>query len=597
MDVTLMTTFHLRRLLISLLAVTLLTAVLAIRLAYLQLVAAENYSRHHINLVQQAVQQRQEELILNSGRGAITDRDGKALTGEIRYVLVLFPIARRTAGDEDLAQAARLLNLSLDHLKEVRDRLKEPTIYHQGGKMVFLEEREAEEINRLNIPGILGVPYELRYPVQERLASHLIGHVGQNPDWVTTRFAEEVAQGILDQNSVVGISGLELTFQPFLQGVGPTSLAYYVDGKGNLLRGLGLKYLAHDHQFYPLTVRTTLDAHLQRRVEEILDHHQVEEGAVVLLDSHNSHIVAMASRPEPTEDRFDSPSWENKALKRYAPGSIFKVVVAAAALEEGLVRMEDTFHCPGSLPGTPFTCWKKEGHGYLTFAQAFYHSCNIVFGELATKLGAERLEEYGYQLGVLQLNGWHAEALFHLEDFHQLDREEAGQLFDGRRSPLEREDSQFLRQTGIGQLDVQLSPLAVANMMATISRGGIPYQVKAVEAIHYQTGGTFYRFNDQPLDGAPLSPYTVYQLRQLLQGVVTKGTGQPLKEAPLSVAGKTGTAQVGWDDKLELRWFAGYADVENPRYAFSVVILNQQAHESNLAIQVVKDLLEELGDS
>lgn len=591
-----MTTLHLRRLLLSLLLVTLLIVVLVFRLAYLQLVAAENYSRHHVNLVRQAVQQRQEELILKSGRGAITDRDGNALTGQIRYVLVLFPLSRRAADDVDLAKAARLLDISPDHLKRVRDQLKEPSIYLREGKMVFLTEQEAELINQLNIPGILGVPYELRYPAQGRLASHLIGHVGQNPDWVAVRFAEEVSQGILDKNSVVGISGLELTFQPFLQGLGPASLAYYVDGQGNLLHGLGLKYLDTDNQFYPLTVRTTLDSPLQQKVEQILDQNQVKEGAVVVLDGRNSHILAMASRPEPQEGQAAPSSWENKALKRYAPGSIFKVVVAAAALDQGLVRLEDSFHCPGTLPGVPFTCWKKEGHGHITFAEAFYHSCNIVFGQLAAQLGPDLLEEYTRKLGLLQFNGWHTEKLFHLENFHQLDREEVGQLFDPRRSPLEREDRQYLRQTGIGQLDVQLSPLAVANMMATIGRGGSAYQVKAVEAILYRTGGTFYTFHDQPLDIPPLSPYTVYQLRQLLQGVVTEGTGKSLNGGPISVAGKTGTAQVGLDEKMELRWFAGYTDIQDPRYAFAVVILNQKSKEPNLALEVVKGLLQELGE-
>jgi cell division protein FtsI/penicillin-binding protein 2 len=591
-----MTGLHLRRLVWFSMIVSILLGVLSLRLAYIQLVATESFSPRQINLLKQSVNQRQEELILKSGRGAITDRHGQVLTGQTKHVLVIFPLSQRTVQDEKLNQVAERLDISVQDLRSAQEQLSEPSIFKDGKGIHFITKDEADRINELNIPGLLGLPYELRYSYEDRLASHLLGYLGQNPDWIMQHYPQEVAQGILDENSVIGISGLERTFQPFLQGLGPTSLAYYVDGRGEPLQGLGLKYIADDNPFYPLTVQTTLDANLQKSVEHIMADHSVQDGAVVILDSQTSEIMAMASSPSPVEEDFSHPSWNNKALKRYTPGSVFKVVVAAAALEKELTTLDTTYECPGSIPGTSFKCWKEGGHGKITFAQAFYESCNIVFGELAAQLGDELLEQYADKLGLLQLNGWHKDAFFHLTDFKQLDREEQGQVFDSKRTQVERSDIQYLRQTGIGQLDVQLTPLAVANMMAAISRGGSKYQVKAVNAIEYQMGGTFYLFPDEPMAGESITPYTAYQLQQLLRGVVTDGTAQGLKDAPQTIAGKTGTAQVSKERELEHRWFAGYFPAEKPRYALAVLIINQKPGQPNLAIEVANDLITALSE-
>lgn len=585
-----MTAHHLRRFIILFTVVFILIGLLLFRLAYIQLVVAESFSPHKINLLKQSAQQRQEELILKSGRGAITDRNGEVLTGQIKHVLVMFPLSKKSVQTEQLQKVAEILHISVPDLLQ-RMNQSEPMIYKDADGIRFITQQEAEQINALNIPGILGLPYELRYPADKRLASHLLGYLGQNPEWIRNHYSQEVDQGLLQENSVVGISGLERTFQPFLQGLGPVSLAYYVDGRGEPLYGLGLKYIADDNPFYPLTVQTTLDIQLQRAVEEILDNQGVAEGAVVILDSETSEILALASRPIPQKRDFSHSSWQNKGLQRFAPGSIFKVVVAAAALEEELTTMDTAYECPGQLSDSSFKCWKEEGHGTLTFAQAFYQSCNIVFGQLAEELGDERLEEYAHKLGLLQLNGWHTDQLFHLADFKQLDQEEEGQVFHVGRTQEERRDPQYLRQTGIGQLDVQLSPLAVANMMAAISRGGSKYQAKAVNAIEYETGGTFYLFGPKTLEGPSISPYTAYQLQQLLRGVVTSGTAKKLSSH--SLAGKTGTAQGGRND-IEHRWFAGFYPVEKPRYALAVVVLNQKPNESNRALEVVDELVDQL---
>lgn len=575
------------------------------RLAYIQLWATEHFSHRGVNLIKQSVQQRQQEFVLHSGRGEITDRYGQPFTGKSTYVLTLFPLMNRTAiSKQKLDDLATLLSVSSTQLVETLEKVREPLIFRQGGKIRELTEEEAEQINQLGIPGILGLPYELRYPPEQMLAQHLIGYLGQNREIILEEYREELTQGLLKEDSEIGISGLERTFQPFLLGVGPTTLAYFVDGRGEPLSGIDVKYREQENPFYPLSVRTTLDYSLQLFLEHVLDKQQIEEGAFVILDAQTSEILAMASRPNFDRQKERVEAWENKAIKRYPLGSIFKIVVAAAALEQELVQLDSTFTCEGVLEGTNFHCWLREGHGQLRFEEAFAESCNLVFGRLAQELGAELLETYAEKLGLLSTNGWQTDALFHLTNFTQLDREEIGQVFASVRNSMEKDDPMYLLQTGIGQLDVQATPLAVANMLATILRGGHKQQVKAVQSIQYQTGMPFYHFAKQKLEGDSISPYTAYQLQHLMALVTERGTAsRVLKERSWKAAGKTGTAQgLKYNqDKAEHmvnhHWFAGYYPQHNPKYVLVGLALNRPVGARNISVELFAELTEWLAQT
>ena len=570
------------------------------RLAYIQLWATEHFSHRGVNLIKQSVQQRQQKFVLHSGRGEITDRYGQPFTGKSTYVVTMFPLMNKTAiSREKLDELARLLSIGSGELVETLEKVREPLIFRQQGKIKELTEEEAELVNQLGIPGILGLPYELRYPPEQMLAQHLIGYLGQNREVILKEYREELAQGLLEEDSEIGISGLERTFQPFLLGVGPTTLAYYVDGRGEPLSGIEVKYRKEENPFYPLSIRTTLDYDLQLYLEHVLDRYQVKEGAFVILDAKNSEILAMASRPNFDRQKERMEAWENKAIKRYPLGSVFKIVVAAAALEEELVQLDTTFICDGVLEGTNFHCWLKEGHGQIRFDEAFAQSCNLVFGQLAQQLGADLLEAYADKLGLLSENGWQIDALFHLDHFKQLDREEKGQVFAPARSDLERNDPLYLLQTGIGQLDVQATPLAVANMLATILRGGQKQQVKAVQSIQYQTGMPFYHFAKQKLEGEAISPYTAYQLQHLLALVTERGTAsQVLKDRKWKAAGKTGTAQALKYDpdqmsaKVNHHWFAGYYPQHHPKYVLVSLALNRPVGARNVSVELFSELVD-----
>lgn len=568
-----------------------------LRLAYIQLIGTESFSSNNINLIKQSIQQRQQQIILHSGRGDITDRNGYVLTGEKTHVLVLFPLIQHSdITDEALTTLTHITGVSEERIIERMEKIREPYIFKTGPGILHITEHEAETINRLNITGIVGLPFETRYSKERLVAAHLIGRIGENPEWVKEAFANEIAQGTLSENSKVGISGLERTFQPFLQGIGPTTLAFYVDGKGRPMEGMDIKYYEHDNPFYPLSIQSTLDLTIQQQLENVLDNRHVSEGTAVILDIETSEIIAMATRPRfSLLDPVDQ-SWRNKALTRYTPGSVFKVVIAAAALENGLTDFKEQYHCDGKIEGTDFHCWKEAGHGTLTFEEAFAQSCNIVFGNLATQLGSEQIEEYAEKLGLLEPNGWSTEQLFYLDHFQQLEGEEVGQVIANARTEEEIEDINYLLRTGIGQVDVQVTPLAVANMMATIAKGGFKHETKAVNEINYATGGLFHRFPAQKMTSPTISPYTAYQLQRLLAGVPEYGTASHvLGDKPWKVAGKTGTAETKINRAMSPshnhQWFAGYYPQQKPRYAIAVLTLNQPSHSRNVSVDVFADIV------
>lgn len=570
-------------------------SVLVFRLAYIQMIGTESFSKRNVNLIQNAVKQRQQTIVLSSGRGEITDRYGISLTGNQKYVLVGFPFVQRSIERErNLYQVAEILHLSVDKLKEFILSLKKPTIFPSQNESLALSEEQMKRVNALDIPGLIAVPMEERYAPEKRYAQHLIGYVGQNSEYVRANYANEIERGILTPNSEIGISGLEKTFQPFLQSSAPSLLSYTVDARGEPIPGLSFKYIDQISPFYPLVVQSTLDLELQTVVERVMDQRQIREGAIVVLDIETSELLALSSRPDYMQNKEDVHSWENKALTRYSPGSIFKLVIAAAALEEELVNINDSFICNGQVEGTTFNCWKRSGHGKLTFEEAFAHSCNVVFGLVAQQLGPDVIEAYAHKLGFLQPNGWEGR-LFRYSHFRQFDHEETGQVFSAERTEQERTDKQYLLQTGIGQLDVQVTPLAVANMIATITKGGIKHQVKAVNNILYQTGAIFYHFGEQTLSGPKLSPYTAYQLQKLMANVVIDGTGQALAAEPWHVGGKTGTAQrfdpVNGTERNH-QWFAGYYPQQNPRYAIVVLALHRSPREKNVAIEGFRDIVQ-----
>lgn len=548
---------------------------LLFRLAELQLLDTESFSKHEINLIEASVKQRSQEMVVDNGRGNFLDRSGNPLSYETSSVLVLFPFLKKM--DWQVHQVAKTIGVSEYALKNAVEKSKEPFAYGDPDP-VILTKSQMDAINEMKIPGVFAV--ERKYPLDKIPAAQLLGIIGENENLLKSRYGEK---DFLPR-TLIGLSGLEKSFDEFLVAEGKSKLVYHVDGEGAPLFGINVKYIEPANPFYPINVQTSIDKDLQMIVEEAVDKYDIKKGGVVLLDIKTNSVLSMVSRPEINKKApFSDEGIENMMVKQHIPGSVFKTVVAAAAIDSGLDDPNRKFDCSKKLNGEPDL---KYDHGMLNFTESFARSCNRTFGDIARELQEKDptiLERYAEMLSVKGGVGWKGD-IFHLENFQQMQDEEEGRIFVSEDA---RKDRNFSALSGIGQHEVRVSPLAVANMMATIARGGEKDMVRSVLSIQYQNGAEMTEFPKEKLKGDRISPYTAMKLQKLLREVVVNehGTGRWFKDLPYAVAGKSGTAETGiYDGKKQLhnKWFAGYFPYENPKYALVAVNLGVPEDEGGV---------------
>ncbi|MEW9667274.1 peptidoglycan D,D-transpeptidase FtsI family protein [Ammoniphilus sp. 3BR4] len=561
------------------------------RLLWIQAIDVHQFSKHNVNLVAEAVSQRKQGVTLHTGRGDIQDREGRPLTGSEISGVAVFPLARGRLDEGKVSELAQLLHMRKDELQDLIENVKAPAFIRDSkGKIISLSEEEEAKVGQLDLPGILALPVTERYQ-PDAVATQLIGYISQNPELIQKEYAEELRKGEITRKTLIGASGLERSFERFLQGVGPTSVSYFVDGHGNPLNGLQARLIEQENHFYPLSLRTTLDRALQEKIEAWMNEEGIERGSIVVLDADSREVLAMASRPEfrPNQIQMDSGNWVNRAIKQTFPGSVFKTVVASAVLEEELVKPDEKFVCDGHYGKYGFSCWLEGGHGEITFAEAYAQSCNIAFAQAALRLSPGDLEKYAAKLGLTEQVGWKQSPFFKMNSFRQFNGEERGQVF-AANTP--KQDEGVIIQTAIGQRDVQITPLQAANMVASILDGGKKEEVRVVKEIRYKTGSLFHSFDSHSIPGEQIDPYTAYQLRQMMESVVNDGTGKYLQDATWKLAGKTGTAQTSNENNNQ--WFIGYGPVEQPKYVVAVVAEQEPKSGRNKVMPVFKKIMNEL---
>ncbi len=362
----------------------------------------------------------------------------------------------------------------------------------------------------------------------------------------------------------IGISGLERSLDPVLQGrPGEATIRRDYHGRAE-------EVLKLEPAIPGCDVHLTLDAGLQSDVEGILaswleDLHQA--GSVILMDPSDGAIRAMASFPAPASienerdiaPRRDDPnrSLLNRSVKRAPfpyPGSTFKIVAAAAALEEGLVTRRSTYPCPGHYPGV------KKGFGCLgvhhdiAIDRAMIKSCNVYFYFVGQELGGERLAAWARHFGFGELTGIE---LFEDPGFVRSPSNRLGR-------PWLRGDPWFL---AIGQVNVEVTPLQVVRMAAAIGNGGTLVRPHLVES-----GGVSDTLTNVPARSLDLQPSTLAALQSMMRNVVKDGEGGTAEDQGLDVfeaAAKTGTAETA-QNKPTHAWIVGYAPASNPQVAFVV---------------------------
>ncbi|HHV61842.1 MAG TPA: peptidoglycan glycosyltransferase [Firmicutes bacterium] len=323
----------------------------------------------------------------------------------------------------------------------------------------------------------------------------------------------------------------------------------------------------------------TIDPQLQAVAEAALGH---RNGAVVVLDPATGAVLASASYPAFDANRLDvvwpdiiqdpsSPFINRATSGLYPPGSVFKIIVASAAIETGLIGPNDIFVCSGSIDvnGRKISCPGGRAHGRVNLASALALSCNVAFIQVARKIGGKTLSDFARRFG------FNREIPFDLhvnESRFPAFRGEGSAGGSAGAGDGARDDENLLAEAAIGQGTVLATPLHMAMIASAIANRGVmmrPYVVSQVR--RGGSGETLWRYVPARL-ARPVSVSTAAKVKDLLVAAVESGTGWRAGLDGMSVAGKTGTAQN--PKGAPHAWFVGFAPAANPRVAISVIVEN-----------------------
>jgi cell division protein FtsI/penicillin-binding protein 2 len=567
------------------------------RLCWLQLASQGVFFSMEQELAQNAVKMRQSELTIATGRGNFWDRNLQVLTGEQHTGLILYPYNTSQMIRSDLsAEIATVLGVTQGEWAKFVNQARIPQWWKVAHteEPIKLNKDQIDWFVRNSIDGLIVAPYQTRYD-ELSLARHLIGYVSQQPNRVKQLYPQEVKEGIMSAATPIGAAGLEKTLDSFLKGIGHSSIAMFSDGTGKTSGSMKPRLITPKNSSYPVQVVTTIDARLQRKIEQSMDKQHIKQGAVAVLDVKHAQVHAMATRPQfdPNHVQPTAFNWRNLAVTAEIPGSIFKTVVAAAALENGVVANREKFNCSGEYGKYGFSCWLKQGHGSLSLREAYARSCNITFAKVMERISPDQLEQTAIKLGLLQPIGWKGNIAALGHSMVMFDSEDSGQLF-AAGTPIH--DRGVLTQTSIGQRDVRMTPLQAANLVVTLLNEGVVKSPTTVKEIRYADGRKMLHFpiHYPTKQHGKISVETAKKLSIWMKDVVEYGTGTLLQHATWNLAGKSGTAQTG--NHLVHQWFIGYGPTEQPKYAVAVLINNKPENSSNQAIALFKETMNILAE-
>ena len=409
---------------------------------------------------------------------------------------------------------------------------------------------------------------------------------------------------------MIGRSGLESAFESFLRGKAG-ALKLEIDASGR-----EVKKLAEVEPQPGLTLELTVDLELQREAEKLLDE-RGNPGVVIALDPRNGEILVLASRPTYDPNRFAtgvSPDYwkeivnnpddplENRAIRgQYPPGSTFKLVTALAGLGENAISPTEAAFCGGSLRlgRRSYHCWRKQGHGSVDLHKAIVQSCDVYFYRLGMRLGVDRIAKWAQVLGLGKKTGI------------EIPGEKSG-LIPTSAWKLNTVGEPWVKgedlSTAIGQGYVLVTPLQLLSAYAQLAEGGKSYQPHLVRRIKHADGQVVMEFLPQVRNDFPFPENVREILSAGFVGVVNEpgGTGGAARLPGITVAGKTGTAQLltRSDNVPELRvpenlrdhaWFTAYAPAESPEIAV-VVLVEHGGHGGSVAAPVARQILQKYFD-
>ncbi len=550
-----------------------LLLVLISRMYYLQVVEADKY-------IMMAESNRVSMRILPPPRGLVFDRFGEPLAVNNQNFRVQI-ISEQTSGSvmDALDALGQIIPLTPGDYAYVQKEVKK--------KRAFVPVTVAENLSwenmssiQLNTPDLPGINIDeglSRYYPYGYDTSHVVGYVGLVADKDMTGDPLLELPGFRK-----GKTGIEANYDLPLRGSGG-----FRKIEVNVV-GREIRELEKNKGIPGAQIDLTLDIRLQKYAQEQLGENS---GAIVLVDVNKGGILALASAPSFDANIFNrgisNEEWTalasdvkkplvNKAISgEYSPGSTFKMIVALAALESGIISANSEIYCGGhmELGSHRFHCWKPEGHGYLNLVQALAESCDIYFYEVARRVGIDKISEMAKKFGLGTRQGidipGERSGLVPTQEWKKRVFKESWQLGE-------------TMLTGIGQSYITATPLQLAMMTAKIANGGkdiMPHLIK-----------TSYQEEPKNIN---VSKYHLNLVKQGMNAVVNDSKGTAFySRLPASLggmSGKTGTTQVRRismkerENRLltqeELAWkernhalFVGYAPINEPKYAIAVIV-------------------------
>jgi cell division protein FtsI (penicillin-binding protein 3) len=503
---------------------------IAARLYHLQVAQYDHYAG-------KAEQQQQRVVTLDPPRGTIYDAHGRELAVSVQ-VDSAYAVPPEI---EDPRAAARALAQVVSGLDEAR------LTKQLSGKREFiwvarkLDPPVAREVRRLNLKGIYFLPESKRYYPMRELAAQVLGYVGTDNH---------------------GLAGLEQLYDEVVAGK-PGVRTVLRDARRGTVISPELSFAeAEAGQDLHLTLDAAVQHIVERELARAVEERGAKRGTAVFLDPVTGGVLAMATYPsfDPNHfGRYPESRWRNRAIMDvYEPGSTFKIITAAAALESGLVRPEDEFDCEmGGITLLGIRIRDHKPFGRLTFAEVIAKSSNVGVMKAALLMGGERLYNTIHDFGFGRLTGI------------DLPGESPGILH-----PLESWRPLAKAYISFGQ-GISVTPLQLAAAVNAVANEGTLLKPHVVAAVG-RGGERTAKYPLPPVAGKPIGPVAARELKALLEGVVTGGTGKSAAVAGYRVAGKTGTAQIpvagGYSRSGYLPSFVGFAPSDRPKLVGVVAV-------------------------
>lgn len=539
-------------------------------------------------IMQVAANQWKSDIVLEAKRGNILDRNGHelAVSADIYRVDLDLLALKQTLKKPEMTEhelqqkydnlaekLASILNMKAEDVKKAFDRTLDNGLPASWAPLKRkVEKPEADKIKELKIFGVLVSSDTKRYYPRGNFLSHVIGHVNEN------------GQGV----------GVEQTYNKELSGE-PGRIIYERDSKSNQLFFENSRY---SNPVNGKSIMLTIDEVIQDYAEKAANKAMVENKAlgvsILVMNPKNGEILAMVNKPDfdlnnpyakgKTSEELQK-IWTNNSLQyTFEPGSIFKAITAAAAMEYGTSKESDEFYCTGSTKVADHTlsCAKKSGHGKQNFIDIIKNSCNVGFIEVGQKLGKENLYNFSRKLGFGQKTGI------------DLPGESPGII----RTPKDINEVELATISyGQGIAVTQVQYMAAFNAIANGGTLITPHVMKNIVTFDEKDNIVVDRGFTDPNKKQVLEENLTKNLRRYLEKVVSEGGGSNAFVADLHIGGKTGTAQKvengKYKNKAYISSFAGMAPFEDPKVTL-IVTINEPNPSKYYAGQVAAPVAKEL---